>query len=64
MVKEVDHEACGPIKLVNTPFKFSNAEVSIRHAPPTLGEDTNDILKELGFTSDQIDSLKAEGVIA
>ncbi|KAF3122449.1 hypothetical protein TWF569_002160 [Orbilia oligospora] len=64
MVKEVHHEACGPIKLVNTPFKFSDAEVSIRHAPPTLGEDTSDILKELGFTSDQINDLKSEGVVA
>ncbi|KAK6509890.1 Kinesin-like protein kif20a [Arthrobotrys musiformis] len=64
MVKEVHHEACGPIKLINTPFKFSDAEVSIRHAPPTLGEDTNDILQELGFTSDQIDGLKTEGVVA
>ncbi|KAK6356654.1 hypothetical protein TWF718_000994 [Orbilia javanica] len=64
MVKEVYHEACGPIKLVNTPFKFSDAEASIRHAPPTLGEDTNDILKELGFTPDQISGLKTEGVVA
>ncbi|KAK6533886.1 hypothetical protein TWF281_005233 [Arthrobotrys megalospora] len=64
MVKEVHHEACGQIKLVNTPFKFSDADASIRHAPPTLGEDTNDILKELGFTSDQIDGLKTEGVVA
>ncbi|KAF3214829.1 hypothetical protein TWF679_004609 [Orbilia oligospora] len=64
MVKEVHHEACGPIKLVNTPFKFSDAEVSIRHAPPTLGEDTSDILEELGFTSDQINGLKSEGVVA
>ncbi|KAK6333889.1 hypothetical protein TWF730_004072 [Orbilia blumenaviensis] len=64
MVKEVHHEACGPIKLVNTPFKFSDSEVSIRSAPPTLGEDTNEILGELGFTSDEIDSLKTEGVVA
>ncbi|KAF3938918.1 hypothetical protein ABW19_dt0200688 [Dactylella cylindrospora] len=63
MVKEVEHETCGPMKLVNTPFKFSNAEVSIRRAPPTLGQDTDDILMELGFTEDTINDLKDEGVV-
>ncbi|EWC47216.1 hypothetical protein DRE_03335 [Drechslerella stenobrocha 248] len=64
MVKEVHHEACGTLKLVNTPFKFSNAEASIRRAPPVLGQDTDEILKELGFTSGDIASLKAGGVVA
>ncbi|KAJ6258467.1 Succinate--hydroxymethylglutarate CoA-transferase [Drechslerella dactyloides] len=64
MVKEVEHETCGPMKLVNTPFKFSNAEASIRRAPPVLGQDTNEILEELGFTSNDIQSLRSGGVIA
>ncbi|EPS40011.1 hypothetical protein H072_6185 [Dactylellina haptotyla CBS 200.50] len=64
MVQEVHHEACGPVKLVNTPFKFSDAEASIRHAPPTLGQNTDDILQELGFTANQIDDLKIEGIVA
>ncbi|KAF3922994.1 hypothetical protein ABW20_dc0103233 [Dactylellina cionopaga] len=64
MVKEVEHETCGPVKLVNTPFKFSNAEMSIRHAPPTLGQDTDDILEGLGFSTKEIEELKTEGVVA
>ncbi|KAK6337735.1 hypothetical protein TWF696_001215 [Orbilia brochopaga] len=64
MVKEVQHEVCGPVKLVNTPFKFSNAEVSIRRAPPALGQDTDDILGELGFSMNDIENLKSGGVVA
>ncbi|KAK6531627.1 hypothetical protein TWF694_002806 [Orbilia ellipsospora] len=64
MVQEVHHETCGPVKLVNTPFKFSNAEASIRNAPPTLGQDTNDILEELGFSANQIEDLRTDGVVA
>lgn len=38
MVAEVEHPKCGPIKLVNTPVKYSFSEPSIRTPPPTLGE--------------------------
>ncbi|KAF3921173.1 hypothetical protein ABW21_db0202302 [Orbilia brochopaga] len=64
MVKEVQHETCGPMKLVNTPFKFSGTELSIRRAPPVLGQDTNEILEELGFSLNDIEGLKSGGVVA
>ena len=44
MVKEIDHPTCGPIKLVNTPVKYSYSEPSIRTAPPVLGQHTDDVL--------------------
>jgi succinate--hydroxymethylglutarate CoA-transferase len=65
MVTEVDHPACGRIKLVNTPVKYSYSKPSIRLPPPTLGQHTNDVLQDLlGMTEGEIDSLKGEGVIA
>jgi succinate--hydroxymethylglutarate CoA-transferase len=64
MVVEVEHPACGPIKLVNTPVKFSHAKPGVRSAPPTLGQHTNEILTSLGMSDDDIGKLKAEGVVS
>ena len=65
MVKEVDHPTCGPIKMVNTPVKFSFSKPGIRMPPPTLGQHTSEILKDmLAMSSEEVDSLRSEGVVA
>ena len=65
MVTEVEHEACGPMKLVSPPVKFSEAKPSIRSAPPTLGQHTDEILTELlNMEKAEIESLKSDGVVA
>ncbi|ORY17788.1 caib/baif family protein-like protein [Clohesyomyces aquaticus] len=65
MVKEVEHPNCGPIKLVNTPVKYSYSEPGIRMPPPTLGQHTDEILKDtLGMSDADINGLREEGVVA
>ncbi|KAL1650277.1 hypothetical protein SLS58_001088 [Diplodia intermedia] len=65
MVAEVEHPACGPIKLVNTPVKYSFSEPSIRTPPPTLGQHTDEVLREMvGLSEADIESLRSEGVVA
>jgi succinate--hydroxymethylglutarate CoA-transferase len=65
MVKEIDHPACGPIKVVNTPVKFSDAKPGIRMAPPTLGQHTDEILSDLlGISDGDIEGLRSDGVVA
>ncbi|KAK6586174.1 hypothetical protein PZA11_001231 [Diplocarpon coronariae] len=62
MVKEMNHEACGPIKMVNTPVKYSESRPSIRSVPPMLGQHTNEVLRDLGLSEGEIEALKAKGV--
>jgi succinate--hydroxymethylglutarate CoA-transferase len=63
-VVEVDHEECGPIKMLNTPIKYSESEPSIRSPPPTLGQHTDEILgQHLGMGDAQIQELRKKGVI-
>jgi len=65
MVTEVDHPACGPIKLVNTPIKYSEATPGVRTPPPTLGQHTNEILTGiLGYQEGDVSQLKADGVVS
>ena len=65
MVKEVEHPTCGPMKLVNTPVKYSYSEPSIRTAPPLLGQHTDELLRDVvGMQDDEIKSLRQEGVVA
>ena len=36
---------------------------AVRHAPPTLGQHTDDVLAELGYSVEQIEALQASGAI-
>lgn len=64
MVHELDHPTCGPMKLVNTPVKYSHAKPGIRTAPPTLGQHTNEVLTDLGFSKGEVMELRGNGVVA
>jgi len=65
MVVEIEHDACGKLKLVNTPVKYSESKPQVRTAPPTLGQHTDEVLKEyLGFDELKIQELKDRGVVS
>lgn len=64
MIKEMDHEFCGPIKMVNTPVKYSESKPSIRSVPPVLGQHTDEVLRDvLGMSEGEIEVLKREGAV-
>jgi crotonobetainyl-CoA:carnitine CoA-transferase CaiB-like acyl-CoA transferase len=64
MVIEVEHQALGPIPIVNRSIKFDEAQPKPA-APPVLGQDTDAILAEvLGLDAERIAQLRGGGVIA
>jgi len=63
MVVEQEHPAWGVIRQVGIPFRLSATPATIRTPPPALGEQADEILGELGYTSDQVATLRADGVV-
>jgi crotonobetainyl-CoA:carnitine CoA-transferase CaiB-like acyl-CoA transferase len=51
-------------KLPRIPLEMDGADFGLRRNPPQIGEDTEDLLTELGYTREQIARLAAEGVIS
>jgi formyl-CoA transferase/CoA:oxalate CoA-transferase len=63
MVAAVEHATAGTLKVLGVPIKLSETPGSVRTAPPTLGQHTSAVLRELGFASDEIERLGRERVI-
>jgi crotonobetainyl-CoA:carnitine CoA-transferase CaiB-like acyl-CoA transferase len=54
----VDHPLNGPTQVVGFPWKFSETPASVAPAAPELGQHTEEILLSLGYTWEQIASLR------
>lgn len=53
----------GRIPVMGSPFKMSRTPGKVTKAPPQLGEDSERILKEIGYSSEQIAFMKEKGTI-
>jgi len=63
MLADVTHPVLGPFKLPGIPFKLSATPGSIRIAPPQLGEYTEAIMEELGYSREDVKKFYAKGVL-
>ena len=64
MIETVEHPTIGALKMLGIPFKFSDTACSVRRAPPTLGQHSDEILAgELGLDAKAIAELRQAKVI-
>jgi crotonobetainyl-CoA:carnitine CoA-transferase CaiB-like acyl-CoA transferase len=60
---QMNSPSYGALDLVASPMRLSASPVSYRRAPPSLGQDTHEVLRELQYSDDEIASLRDSGVI-
>ena len=59
----VEQKKIGLMRFYSNPIHFDGETIPIRRGAPLLGEDTTDVLRDLGYTQSEIDKLYADGVV-
>jgi len=63
MVIDVEHPELGEVKQIGIAIKLSDTPGKVRSTSPLLGEHTEEVLLGLGYTKDQIVSLREVGAL-
>jgi crotonobetainyl-CoA:carnitine CoA-transferase CaiB-like acyl-CoA transferase len=63
MVVNVDHPTLGAVRALGSPIKMSATPPDPSRRAPLLGEHTDEVLLQAGFSQDEIDRLRSDGAI-
>ena len=63
IVMEYDHPDLGQMKSVGYPVVFDGAARSVKSAPPRHGQHTQEVLDNLGYSSEEIERIARSGAI-
>lgn len=61
---DVEHPKAGKVKVTNIPFTMSETPGQIKRSSPLIGEHGADILAELGYKKEEIESLIAGNIVS
>jgi len=62
MIREYEHPEVGRLRVMGQPIAFTGTPTRDPGPPPTLGEHTDAVLREIGYTDEEIAGLVARGV--
>jgi crotonobetainyl-CoA:carnitine CoA-transferase CaiB-like acyl-CoA transferase len=63
MVIDVDHPGSGIVRMLGFPIKLSETPCRVRRPAPRLGEHSDEVLGELGFSETERSAWRRDGVI-
>jgi crotonobetainyl-CoA:carnitine CoA-transferase CaiB-like acyl-CoA transferase len=63
LVVETEHKQAGRLRQARAAARFSRTPAAIRSGAPDLGEHTEEVLAELGYSAAEVAALRAEGVL-
>ena len=64
MVGELIDQEGGVMKILRSPIRLSQTPAQVRTPMPDLGQHTETILQELGYTGDAIEQLRNQGIVS
>ncbi len=62
-IRELEHPVAGKIKVAGNPFVINNEVESTAAVAPELGQHTEEVLLELGYSWEEIDQLRSAAVL-
>ncbi len=62
-VVELPHPTAGAVKLIGQPIELGDTPARMETAPPLLGEHTDAVLREAGYSDAEIRALRASGAV-
>jgi formyl-CoA transferase len=57
LVEEIAHPSAGTVRLVKPPFELDRSPAETGRHPPLRGEHTSEVLRELGYTEEEVQSI-------
>lgn len=64
MVVDINHPTLGALRALGTPLKLSATPLDVGRRAPLLGEHTDDVLAAAGYTTAEVQTLRANGTVA
>jgi crotonobetainyl-CoA:carnitine CoA-transferase CaiB-like acyl-CoA transferase len=63
LLKDTPHPLVPDLRLLDLPVSQDKVKGNYRYSPPLLGEQTNEVLIELGYSEERIEELRKDGVV-
>lgn len=63
MTVEVEHPTLGTVRALGTPIKMSETPLNAKRRAPLLGEHTDEVLADAGYSGDEIEQLRSLGAV-
>ena len=63
MLLDMPHPTAGTVRALNAPIHLSATPAEVRRVPPRLGEHSNEVLAEHGYSPAQLTALRAAGAV-
>lgn len=63
IIQEMEHPTAGRFKTIGPVWRFADSKAEMHNPPPLLGQHTEEILTQLGFTQEEVQRLKTGEVV-
>ena len=63
MIVETNHPSLGCIKTLGTPIKMSATPLTPGRPAPLLGQHTDEVLRQFGYSEEELNEFRSNGAI-